>query len=357
MSSLRTADFDFHLPGAQIAQHPIQIRTQSRLLVVGRQDYSTREIQFSDLTELLRPGDLVVCNDTKVIPARLFGRRSTGGRVEFLIERIVNDHCFWAQTKARKKLKIGETVTVGGKFQVTIRARQREFFVLDLNENQNLREMIEICGHVPLPPYIKRAADEFDLKRYQCVYAKRDGSVAAPTAGLHFSSKLMQEISETGVEFAYVTLHVGAGTFAPVRSLDLKEHKLHSERYFVSDSAVEAVTKAQKRGSRIVAVGTTVMRALESASRTGKIQTSSGETDLFITPGFKFQTVNALITNFHLPRSSLIMLVSAFGGKNRILEAYRFAIDQGFRFYSYGDAMFVEPSQEVYGKRNLPDLS
>ena len=217
--------------------------------------------------------------------------------------------------------------------------------------------MIENCGHVPLPPYIKRSADEFDLERYQCVYARRDGSVAAPTAGLHFSSELMQEMSEAGVEFAYVTLHVGAGTFAPVRSLKLDEHRLHSERYFVSDSAAEAVTRAQKLGSRVVAVGTTVMRALESASRGGKIQQDSGETDLFITPGYKFQTVNALITNFHLPRSSLIMLVSAFGGTNRILEAYRFAIDRGFRFYSYGDAMFVEPSHEVSGKRSPPDLS
>ena len=340
---LQAADFDFDIPKAQIAQFPLQARTQSRLLVVGNQEYRTREIQFSELAQLLRPGDLVVCNDTKVIPARFFGRKPTGGRIEFLIERLVNDHCFLAQAKARRKLRIGEIVTVNESFQVTVRARQREFFILDLSENQKVQDMIEICGHVPLPPYIKRSAEQIDLNRYQCVYAKHSGSVAAPTAGLHFSLDLIRKIKRTGVEFAYVTLHVGAGTFAPIRSVGVKEHKLHSERYCVSDSVVEAVRQAQKRGSRVVAVGTTVMRALESASRTGKIQPRSAETDLFITPGFNFQTVDALITNFHLPRSSLIMLVSAFGGTNRILEAYRFAIDRQFRFYSYGDAMFVEP--------------
>ncbi len=343
MSLLNIEDFDFDLPTSQIAQYPLPTRTQSRLLVVGDGRGSTYQLEFSDLLNLLCEGDLVVCNDTKVIPARLYGYKSTGGRVELLIERIVGDRTILAQAKARRPLKTSDTVTVDGQFKLIVQGRNRNFFVLDLVSETTAQELVQNCGTVPLPPYIKRSAVQFDSDRYQCVYATHDGSVAAPTAGLHFSANLLQKMDSKGIEISYITLHVGAGTFAPIRSSNLDNHVLHCERYVVSESVVNAVKQAKQRGSRIVAVGTTVLRALESASRSGKLETSSGETDLFITPGFEFQTVDALITNFHLPRSSLIMLVCAFGGTERVLEAYRLAIREGFRFYSYGDAMFLAP--------------
>jgi len=340
---LRLEDFDFQLPYELIAQFPLRSRTQSRLLIVDSQSRPFRETKFSRLNDLLQPGDLMVLNDSKVIPARLLGTKTTGGRVEILLERILNELEFTGQAKASKGLKLDQIITITDQFQLSVTAKNNTFYTFALVQGADVFELFEHCGNVPLPPYIKRSAEIEDASRYQTVYAKSRGSVAAPTAGLHFDEKLMQEIRLSGVEFTHLTLHVGAGTFSPVRTCSLENQALHPERIFISESTVSAVRRAQKRGSRVIAVGTTVMRALESAARTGELQPTYGETNLFITPGFKFRIVQALITNFHLPRSSLIMLVCAFGGTERILRAYRHAVKQRFRFYSYGDAMFVQP--------------
>ncbi len=334
--------FDFDLPDGLIAQHPASERTQSRLLVVGDSDRGHCEIEFSRLPKLLRAGDVLICNDSKVIPARLAAKKPTGGKVEILIERVDGEDQILAQLRARRPLRIGQTVIVTGQFTLTVKDRIRDLFVLRPENGVSAQAIIDACGTVPLPPYINRPVDAQDRGRYQTVYARYDGSVAAPTAGLHFSEALIQDLIDRGVDVQYVTLHVGAGTFAPIRDGDIAQHRLHSERCELSPEVCEAIERARVHRSRVVAVGTTTVRVLESAVRSGQLKPFKGETDLFIKPGFRFSVVDALITNFHLPRSTLLMLVCAFGGLSRVLAAYRFAVEREFRFYSYGDAMFVE---------------
>ena len=341
MAKLDVSQFDFALPEDRIAQYPANERTASRLLVLGNDCSSVRELCFSELSNILLTNDLLIGNDSKVIPARLIGRKPTGGKVEILIERIVDTHCVRVQMKSRKTLRIGDTVTVDDRYVLTVTGRDRDMFMLGVEDDADAMEMIENCGSVPLPPYITRAVERADAIRYQTVYAKHPGSVAAPTAGLHFSEELIREIQGLGVEMNYVSLHVGAGTFAPIRDNDVHRHSLHSERYEIPPSVCKAIQRAKDNGSRVIALGTTTMRALETASMAGDMKPGIGETDLFIKPGFKFRAVDALITNFHLPRSTLLMLVCAFGGTDRIMNAYRYAVDNRFRFYSYGDAMFI----------------
>lgn len=341
--SLPADQFDFDLPADRIAQRPTTSRTESRLLVL---EEGQREIAFSQLEQVLNPGDLLVCNDSKVIPARLEGYKTTGGRVEILIERIVGNHCIWAQMRSRRPCRIGSSVIVDEQFPLTVQGRIRDLFVLTVSEEFEIRDVIDCSGSVPLPPYIERCTESEDASRYQTVYARHAGSVAAPTAGLHFDEMLIDRLHHIGIKTAFVTLHVGAGTFSPLRDADLDKHTLHSERYEISESASEAIRATRKLGGRVIAVGTTSMRVLETAAAIDSaIRPTVGETNIFIKPGFIFRVTQALITNFHLPRSTLMMLVCAFGGTERLKNAYRYAIDNGFRFYSYGDAMFIKPLQ------------
>lgn len=331
------SDFDFELPQELIAQTPLAERSASRMLHVEQNKMSDR--MFVDIVDLLAPGDLLVFNDTRVLKARFFGVKETGGKVEVLIERVVDPRHVHAQIRASKSPVAGMKIRLADAFDVVVGARVGEFYELQFPDD--VFELIEAHGRLPLPPYIEHAADAFDETRYQTVYAKTPGAVAAPTAGLHFDQALLDKLTEKGVRFAYVTLHVGAGTFQPVRSENLAEHAMHSEWYTISQQTVAAVQAAQAAGRNVVAVGTTSMRALESASQTGVLQAGSADTRLFITPGYTFQTVTRLITNFHLPKSTLLMLVSAFAGYDAIRAAYRHAISQRYRFFSYGDAMFL----------------
>lgn len=334
--------FDFDLPDDLIAQYPASERTRSRLLVVGDSNRDNYTLEFSQLPSLLRPGDVLICNDSKVIPARLAAKKTTGGKVEILVERVDGEDQVRAQLKTRRPLRVGEKIVVSNEFTLTVTDRIRDLFVLRTENGVDVRSIIDAFGTVPLPPYINRPPDVGDDDRYQTVYARYDGSVAAPTAGLHFSENLIEGLIDGGVDVQYVTLHVGAGTFAPIRDGDIARHRMHSERCELSPAVCEAIERARIQRSRVVAVGTTTVRLLESAMRTGQLEPFSGETDLFIKPGFHFNVVDALITNFHLPRSTLLMLVCAFGGLNRVLEAYHMAIEHKMHFYSYGDAMFVE---------------
>ncbi len=339
--------FDFDLPERLIAQYPASERSQSRLLVVGREQGQLTELRFSQLGQVLRAGDLLVCNDSRVIPARLEARKPTGGRVEILVERIESESQLQAQLKARRPIKTGDSIVLDQQFNLTAIGRKRDLFVLQTDQGVSVRSIIERCGSVPLPPYISRPVEAEDRIRYQNVYARHDGSVAAPTAGLHFSEEMIEELELAGVEIQYVTLHVGAGTFAPIRSDDITRHRLHSEVCQVSKSVCDAVEQTLLRDGRVIAVGTTTVRVLETAAQGGSLQPYNGETDLFIRQGFRFRVVDGLITNFHLPKSTLLMLVSAFGGLERVSAAYRFAVKQEFRFYSYGDAMFVDRIAEL----------
>ena len=342
MAETAISRFDFDLPSDLIAQYPCENRTQSRLLVVGDESVPVCQLKFADLSRVLMPGDLIVCNDSRVIPARIDAKKTTGGRVELLIERIVESHRVWVQAKARRSLRIDDRIIVGGQIELIVRERRRDLFVLELDHAMTAWQLVEKFGRIPLPPYIKRETEAIDRDRYQTVYAKSSGSVAAPTAGLHFSEALLDELTGLGIEVAYLTLHVGAGTFAPIRHSDVNEHVLHSEQYEITPALCESVLNCKARGGRVIAVGTTVVRALEQAAmNNGKIEPSHGETSLFIKPGFQFNAVDALVTNFHLPRSTLLMLVCAFAGRDRVLTAYRYAVSEKFRFYSYGDAMYI----------------
>jgi len=334
------SDFDFELPQELIAQLPLPERSASRLLHVGEDALADRA--FTDLVELLQPGDLLVFNDTRVLKARFFGIKETGGKVEVLVERVLDSLTVHAQVRASKSPQSGSRIRLADAFDVTVGERAGEFYTLTFPSD--VFELIEAHGRLPLPPYIEHAADAIDEQRYQTVYAKQPGAVAAPTAGLHFDEPLLARLRAKGVQFAYVTLHVGAGTFQPVRTENLAEHKMHSEWYTISGATVDAVRAAKAAGRSVVAVGTTSMRALESASQTGELQTGSADTALFITPGYVFKTVDRLITNFHLPKSTLLMLVSAFAGYRRIRAAYAHAIERRYRFFSYGDAMLLTKS-------------
>lgn len=331
------SDFDFDLPQELIAQVPLPERSASRLLQVDGERLSDR--RFADIVDLLQPGDLMVFNDTRVLKARFFGVKETGGKAEVLIERVLDRHTVHAQLRASKSPAPGSRIRLADAFDVTVAGRAGEFYVLQFPSD--VFELIEAHGRLPLPPYIEHAADALDEQRYQTVYAREPGAVAAPTAGLHFDQPLLDRLRAKGVQSAYVTLHVGAGTFQPVRSENLQEHQMHSEWYTISQAAVDAVQAAQAAGRQIVAVGTTSMRALESASQSGRLQAGSADTRLFITPGYQFNTVTRLVTNFHLPKSTLLMLVSAFAGYEQIRAAYRHAIAQRYRFFSYGDAMLL----------------
>lgn len=331
------SDFDFHLPQDLIAQLPLPQRSASRLLHVDGDRLVDR--MFTDIVEQLSPGDLLVFNNTRVLKARFFGAKETGGKVEVLIERVLDPRTVLAQVRASKSPHAGSKIRLADAFDVVVGERAGEFFTLQFPSD--VFDLIETHGRLPLPPYIEHAADEFDETRYQTVYAKEPGAVAAPTAGLHFDEALLERLRDKGIRFAYVTLHVGAGTFQPVRTENLAEHKMHSEWYTIAQETVDAVRATKAAGRHVVAVGTTSMRALESASQSGELQSGSNDTALFITPGYAFKTVDRLVTNFHLPKSTLLMLVSAFAGYDRIRRAYAHAIEQHYRFFSYGDAMLL----------------
>jgi len=340
---MQLSDFNYELPANLIAQHPLANRTDSRLLELKAEGPNHAKIldrQFKDILSLIKPGDLLVFNDTKVIPARLHGNKETGGNIEMLIERISGDKQAWVQIRASKVPKIGSTVHIhnqaGESFSVEMIGYDGRFYEVLFPEN--IFSLLERFGELPLPPYIEHRPDSEDAQRYQTVVAKNPGAVAAPTAGLHFDEQILQQLKELGVQQATVTLHVGAGTFTPVREEDLSKHKMHYEWFSIPEETLQAIEMTKRQGGRVTAVGTTSLRALESQAIS---QQSSGETNLFITPGFQFKTVDCLLTNFHLPKSTLLMLVSAFAGFENIRTAYQHAITQKYRFFSYGDAMFL----------------
>ena len=336
------SDFDYDLPAELIAQYPPERRRDSRLLVVGE---SLADRQFTDFPALLHAGDLLVFNDTRVIRARLFGGKQSGGRVEILVERVLSDKEVLAQVRASKTPKTGTVLELAGDCEATVGGRERGMFRLTLSKSAS--EFLELHGDVPLPPYVKRSAEAADGERYQTVYARQPGAVAAPTAGLHFDQRMLDETIQRGVKHVFVTLHVGAGTFQPLREEHIEANRLHAERVQVSKEVCDAVRATRASGGRVIAVGTTSVRALETASAGGDLQPCDGETDLFIVPGYEFCCVDAMLTNFHLPRSSLMLLVAAFAGRERILDAYRHAVENQYRFFSYGDAMLILPMQAV----------
>jgi S-adenosylmethionine:tRNA ribosyltransferase-isomerase len=379
---MRKSDFRYELPPDLIAQKPVTPRSASRLLHLDGASGERRDLLFRDLPSLLRAGDLLVFNDTRVIPARLHGAKDTGGRVEVLIERLLDGRRVRAQVRASKPPKPEQKIHLDGGAIAQVTGRSGEFYEIEIEGDEPLPSLFERIGHMPLPPYIERDDEPGDRTRYQTVFAREPGAVAAPTAGLHFDEPLLAQLRERGVEFAYVTLHVGAGTFQPLRVEDLREHRMHPEWLTVSDATAASVNATKREGRRVIAVGTTVVRALETAAgkalnkpvrgepvepRTDEVLTTSGisrspfdklranervlmpflgETDIFIYPGYRFRVVDALITNFHLPESTLLMLVCAFAGTDNVLAAYHHAVEQRYRFYSYGDAMFVTPSPD-----------
>lgn len=340
---MRLSDFDYSLPDALIAQYPETERSGSRLLALLAEESVPKDLRFRELPSLLHPGDLLVFNNTRVMQARLFGRKETGGRVELLIERLLSPQRALAHLRASKSPKFGSRLLVGGAgLPVIVKGRAEDLFFLEL-EAGDFPTLMEREGHMPLPPYIQRQDGGLDRDRYQTVYAERLGAVAAPTAGLHFDQAMLQRLSRLGVAQASVTLHVGAGTFQPVRGEELDSHIMHSEYVEVDESVCEQIRETRRRGGRVVAVGTTSVRSLEAASVGGDIAPFRGDTRLFIRPGYRFHSVDAMITNFHLPKSTLLMLVAAFAGHGRIMAAYRHAVERRYRFFSYGDAMFLTP--------------
>ena len=342
---MKTSDFDFDLPAELIAQFPLPARGQSRLLYLDGATGNREDRQFGDLPQFLKPGDLLVFNDTRVIKARLFGVKDSGGKIELLVERVLDEHHALAHIRASHAPKAGASLLLAGGIAATVVERQGELFRLRFAGEVPLLELLEQYGSLPLPPYITHAPGELDETRYQTVYAREPGAVAAPTAGLHFDPAMLATLDKMGVKTAYVTLHVGAGTFQPVRVEEIAGHHMHSEWYTVPRETVDAVRQAKAAGGRVMAVGTTSLRALESAAAGGELEAGSGETNIFIFPGYRFRVVERLLTNFHLPRSTLLMLVSAFGGMENIRLAYRHAVEQRYRFFSYGDAMLIERQQ------------
>ena len=362
---LSLSEFDYALPPALIAQHPPAVRGASRLLHLqpdapGNDQLQDR--QFADLPQLLGAGDLLLLNDTRVLKARLHGHKDSGGRVELLVERLLGEGRVLAQLRASKTPPVGSGIQLDGGARLTMLGREGEFFLLDFGRDTDVAALLEQQGQLPLPPYIRHAADASDDERYQTVFARNPGAVAAPTASLHFDHALLQRLREAGVQLAHITLHVGAGTFQPVREDDLSQHRMHAERYHIPEETVLAIQRTRVAGGRIVAAGTTVLRALESAAAIGvdssnaqsndpasdstsQLPSGEGETRLFITPGYRFRVVDRLITNFHLPKSTLLMLVSAFAGMSAIRRAYAHAMANEYRFFSYGDAMLIERAQ------------
>jgi S-adenosylmethionine:tRNA ribosyltransferase-isomerase len=336
------ADFAYDLPPELIAQAPSPTRTGSRLLHVAGDRLA--DLTFADLPNLLRAGDLLVFNDTRVIKARVHGRKPTGGKVEIMVERVVADNEAWVQLRASHAPDVGGTLLLPGDATANVVARDDRFWRLRFMNTGSLVAWLERHGDIPLPPYISRSPAHDDDARYQTVYAREPGAVAAPTAGLHFDEPMLADLGRRGVERAFVTLHVGAGTFAPVKSNDLAQHRMHSEWYRIPEETAQMVRAARARGGRVIAVGTTSLRALESAAGADGLRAGAGETSLFVTPGYRFRVVDVLLTNFHLPKSTLLMLVSAFAGYENIRAAYAHAIAEKYRFFSYGDAMLLIPA-------------
>ncbi|MDX8386647.1 MAG: tRNA preQ1(34) S-adenosylmethionine ribosyltransferase-isomerase QueA [Gallionella sp.] len=353
---MRTDEFDFDLPEQLIAQHPTAVRGSSRLLYAH--DGTQENRQFGDLLALLKPNDVLVLNDTRVIKARLFGNKvshlspgsiqsgnnndSIGGKVEVLVERVLSDHEVLAQVRASKSPRAGSKMILAEDLSVEVLGRKGEFFHLRFDSDEAVFDLLEQHGRLPLPHYISHTADQEDEQRYQTVFAREAGAVAAPTAGLHFDDTMLDALRNKGIVIVYVTLHVGAGTFQPVRVESVSDHTMHSERYEIPQATSDAIAQAHVSGGRVVAAGTTSLRALESASTEGQLKSGKGETSIFITPGYRFKVVDILLTNFHLPRSTLLMLVCAFGGMKEMLKAYQHAVNHEYRFFSYGDAMLIE---------------
>ena len=344
---MQLSDFDYQLPENLIAQSPLTERSASRLLVVNPVEETLMDRAFSDLAELIESGDLLVFNNTRVIPARLFGRKPGGGKLEVMVERVLDREYLLAQIRSSRAPKPGTRLVLEKNIECAMVRRQDDLFVLRYQGDKSWFEMLEQYGHVPLPPYIRRVDEKMDRERYQTVYAQSPGAVAAPTAGLHFDTAMIDRLTARGVNTAYVTLHVGAGTFQSVRGDDIDSHVMHAERIDVPQGVCDAVIRTQQAGKRVIAVGTTVVRSLETAAATGKLLCFEGDSQLFIKPGFRFKIIDAMITNFHLPKSTLLMLVSAFAGTDFIRRAYAHAILQQYRFFSYGDAMLI-PSKSNY---------
>jgi S-adenosylmethionine:tRNA ribosyltransferase-isomerase len=356
--SMKRSDFSYHLPAHLIAQYPLPERSASRLLVLAGNIGTYNHHHFHELPAFLNSNDLLVFNDTRVIPARLWGNKLTGGKVELLIERLTGTHEGLAHIRSSKSPQPGSVIQLSekpgkppGPYQVMVTAREGELFCISSVDGPALVDILADIGHMPLPPYIERDDESADEERYQTVYARRDGAVAAPTAGLHFTEALLSEIDERGIRRVAVTLHVGAGTFQPVREDDIEQHQMHREFVEVDDTVCAAVRETRARGGRVVAIGTTAVRSLETASlATGEIQPFEGDTDIFIHPGYRFRAVDAMVTNFHLPESTLLMLVSAFVGREPIMAAYAEAIEADYRFFSYGDAMFLTANAPTQGR-------
>ena len=335
---MKLTDFDFELPKSLIAQNPPENRTDSRLLVPQS---TIIDSFFHQIASFIKPGDLLVMNNTRVIPARLFGHKDSGGKVEIMIERLLNDHQVLAMIKASRAPQIDSFITLENGDKAQVVSKENGFYTLDF-VTDSLLDLLDNVGHIPLPPYIERSDEQADLERYQTVFAKRDGAVAAPTAGLHFDDELLSSLKEKGIDHCFVTLHVGAGTYQPVKVDEITDHKMHSEYFEIDQITVDQINQTKKNGGRVIAVGTTAVRSIESAAKSGALKATKEETDIFIYPGYEFKIVDMLITNFHLPKSSLLMLVSAFIGRERMMEIYHHAIENKYRFFSYGDAMLLE---------------
>ncbi len=340
---MQLSDFSYNLPNHLIARYPTAKRSDSRLLQID----PLKDGYFHQLMDLFEPGDLLIFNDSRVIPARLYGQKASGGKVEILLERIMPEGHALVHTKASKSPKVGGQLIFHDGTKATVVARHDHLFELDIHTSLPLLDYFQQTGEIPLPPYMERAPEASDYERYQTVYADRHGAVAAPTAGLHFDQALLQKLKEKGVNFGFLTLHVGAGTFLPVRVNDITQHKMHEEYIEVSAELCQQIINTQERGQRIVAVGTTTLRSLQSACKDGEIKPFKGYSDIFIYPGYKFTRIDGLITNFHLPESTLLMLVSAFGGYAKMMAAYHTAIEWNYRFYSYGDAMFIALDEQA----------
>jgi len=331
------SEFDFDLPKSLIAQNPPENRTDSRLLVPQN---TIIDAHFYQITEFIKPGDLLVMNNTRVIPARLFGHKASGGKIEIMIERLLNDKQVLAMVKASRAPKMDSFITLENGDKAQVINKENGFYTLNF-ETDSLLGLLNDVGHIPLPPYIERSDKKSDLERYQTVFAEQEGAVAAPTAGLHFDDALLKKLKNQGVDHTFVTLHVGAGTFQPVKADNITDHQMHSEYFEIDQKTVDKIQQTKTNGGRIIAVGTTAVRSLESAAKSGTLHATKEETDIFIYPGYEFKIVDMMITNFHLPKSSLLMLVSAFIGRERMMEIYQHAIENEYRFFSYGDAMLL----------------
>ncbi|MGE3919491.1 MAG: tRNA preQ1(34) S-adenosylmethionine ribosyltransferase-isomerase QueA [Gammaproteobacteria bacterium] len=334
-------DFYYELPNELIARFPLAQRSQSRLMCLNKNSNEIKHQYFNDLTVLLTPNDLLVFNDTKVIPARLFAHKQTGGKIEIFLERILNQHEILALVRASKTPQIGTQLILSNDQTVKVIGRENDFFHLQFQDTEDVLSLFNELGEIPLPPYLSREVAPLDKERYQTIYAKAYGAVAAPTAGLHFDEALLKNLSDKGVSFAHLTLHVGAGTFQPVRVEKIEEHQMHKEYCIINEAVCEKIKATKASGGRVIAVGTTTVRSLETAAKEGELKPFMGDTDIFIYPGKSFHCIDGMITNFHLPESTLLMLVSAFMGRERILDAYREAVKERYRFFSYGDAMLL----------------